>query len=124
VYAGISGKHFQFFSTIRQSALKLPLAWGLLFGLNGLALFPRAKEVTMTASAALTNPESAARSLLQMVLAHLSPRREFAVQLWNGEQWHRRQSQSSMVRLFSILLILDQSESEQNDDWAERGVDF
>lgn len=41
----------------------------------------------MTASAALTNPESAARSLLQMVLAHLSPRREFAVQLWDGEQW-------------------------------------
>ena len=23
-----------------------------------------------------------------------------------------------------ILLILDQSESEQNDDWAERGVNF
>ena len=41
----------------------------------------------MTASAALTNAETAARSLLQMVLAHLSPRREFAVQLWDGEQW-------------------------------------
>jgi len=60
---------------------------GFAHGLNGLALFPRAKEVTMTASAALTNPESAARSLLQMVLAHLSPRREFAVQLWDGDQW-------------------------------------
>jgi len=78
----------------------------------------------MTASAALTNPVSAARSLLQMVLAHLRPRREFAVQLWDGEQWHCRQSQASMVRLFWILLILDQGESEQHDDWAERGVDF
>jgi len=76
------------------------LAWGLLFGLNALALFARAKGVTMTASAALTNPVSAARSLLQMVLAHLRPRREFAVQLWDGEQWHCRQSQASMVRLF------------------------
>jgi hypothetical protein len=58
------------------------------------------------------------------VLAHLRPRREFAVQLWDGEQWHCRQSQASMVRLFWILLILDQGESEQHDDWAERGVDF
>jgi hypothetical protein len=30
----------------------------------------------------------------------------------------------SMARLFLILLILDQGESEQHDDWAERGVDF
>ena len=36
----------------------------------------------------------------------------------------RRRSQANMAGLFFILLILDQSESEQNDDWAERGVNF
>jgi hypothetical protein len=40
-----------------------------------------------TISAAITNPiEWSARSLLQTVLARLGPR-EFAVQLWDGEQW-------------------------------------
>ncbi|HEV8720416.1 MAG TPA: cyclopropane-fatty-acyl-phospholipid synthase family protein [Candidatus Binatia bacterium] len=40
-----------------------------------------------TASSAITNPiELSARSLLQTVLARLGPR-EFAVQLWDGEQW-------------------------------------
>ena len=27
-------------------------------------------------------------------------------------------------RLLTILLVLDQGESEQHDDWTERGVDF
>jgi hypothetical protein len=30
----------------------------------------------------------------------------------------------TVAGLFFTLLILDQSESEQHDDWAERGVNF
>lgn len=36
----------------------------------------------------------------------------------------RRRSQADMAGLFFILLILDQGESEQHDDGAERGVNF
>ena len=40
----------------------------------------------MATSAAIDPIASAARSFLQTVLAHLGPR-EFAVELWDGEQW-------------------------------------